>query len=227
MKSLEDSIRYQYKDKNYYFEILYKFIKTTCFSAKIKDDKIFIIAPENINLQKVSDFLYNSINKILPKYLDQQEKVILLKPNQFYLFGKLKTYKLISNRVLVEECIIGKSNNLLQTKKIIDKFLADQLLEYIISLHKKWEYIFTQKPVKISIVRAKSYWGINSVLKNHIRYSLNLSHQNLYFIEYVVIHELAHCVHSNHSKEFWKLVKKHCPDYTKIRKEIILLKHAI
>ena len=33
------------------------------------------------------------------------------------------------------------------------------------------------------------------------------------FIEYVVLHELAHLVHANHSKDFYALISKHMPDY--------------
>jgi len=39
-------------------------------------------------------------------------------------------------------------------------------------------------------------------------------------MEYIVVHELAHIVHQNHSKEFWKLVLKHLNDY-KVKEEKI------
>lgn len=39
-------------------------------------------------------------------------------------------------------------------------------------------------------------------------------------IEYVVIHELAHLIHLNHSKDFWNLVAEYCPEW-KVRKEQI------
>ncbi|WP_343685079.1 M48 family metallopeptidase, partial [Asticcacaulis sp.] len=32
-------------------------------------------------------------------------------------------------------------------------------------------------------------------------------------LEYVVLHELSHSAHRNHTPEFWALIAKHMPDY--------------
>ena len=34
-------------------------------------------------------------------------------------------------------------------------------------------------------------------------------------IDYVIIHELSHLVHFDHSKEFWETVREYMPDYKK------------
>jgi predicted metal-dependent hydrolase len=39
-------------------------------------------------------------------------------------------------------------------------------------------------------------------------------------VDYVIIHELAHTVHHNHSKRFWGLVEKILPDYRDRRKHL-------
>lgn len=41
-------------------------------------------------------------------------------------------------------------------------------------------------------------------------------------IDYIVVHELSHIKHKNHSKEFWEQVAKEFPDFKKIRSFITL-----
>lgn len=72
---------------------------------------------------------------------------------------------------------------------------------------------------RITIRNQKTRWGSCSAKGN-----LNFNYQLYYLPEecadYVVVHELAHRVHMNHSKEFWKLVEYYCPEYQKIRQRM-------
>ncbi|MFC1755907.1 M48 family metallopeptidase [Patescibacteria group bacterium] len=64
---------------------------------------------------------------------------------------------------------------------------------------------------------AKKRWGSCSNKRTvSINWRLILAPPEI--IDYVIIHELIHLKHMNHSKRFWKEVQKHIPDYKEKRK---------
>ncbi len=65
---------------------------------------------------------------------------------------------------------------------------------------------------KMSVRSQKTRWGSCSRRGN-----ISLNDQLLFLpantVEYLMIHELCHTRHLNHSKAFWALVESHCPDF--------------
>jgi len=70
---------------------------------------------------------------------------------------------------------------------------------------------------KIRITSARTRWGSCSA-KGVLSFSWRLIMTPVEVVDYVVIHELVHTIHHNHSKSFWKTVEKLLPDYRKHRK---------
>lgn len=72
---------------------------------------------------------------------------------------------------------------------------------------------------RITIRNQKTRWGSCSSKGN-----LNFNYQLYYLpdelLDYVVVHELAHRRHMNHSKEFWSEVEKYFPNYKECRKRL-------
>lgn len=65
----------------------------------------------------------------------------------------------------------------------------------------------------ISFKHMRTRWGSCNKAKGYINLNLDLITKKKEFIEYVVLHELAHLVYANHSKDFYALISKHMPDY--------------
>lgn len=80
---------------------------------------------------------------------------------------------------------------------------------------KKVEYysgIMGVKPIVVKINSAKKRYGSCSG-KNSLNFSLYLMDKEEDFIDYVVVHELAHIKHHNHSKDFYRFIEGFMPDY--------------
>lgn len=64
----------------------------------------------------------------------------------------------------------------------------------------------------ITLRKQKTRWGSCSSQKN-LNFNWSLVHFDTTIIDYVIIHELSHLVHMNHSPNFWELVKKYDPEF--------------
>ncbi len=69
----------------------------------------------------------------------------------------------------------------------------------------------------VGVTSARTRWGACSADKS-IRYTFRLLYCPKEMIEYVVVHELAHTKHLDHSPRFWAEVAKHLPDWKERRK---------
>jgi predicted metal-dependent hydrolase len=94
----------------------------------------------------------------------------------------------------------------------MDGFYKQRAKAYLPPLVEKLSEQTGLLPAKVGVRKAKTRWGSCSA-KNSISLSSYLMKLPPELIEYVIIHELAHIKHKNHSGAFWAEVQKHLPDY--------------
>jgi predicted metal-dependent hydrolase len=70
---------------------------------------------------------------------------------------------------------------------------------------------------KIGITSARTRWGSCSATGS-LNFSWRLIKAPLEVLDYVVVHELVHTVHHNHSAKFWNRVRTIMPDYREKQK---------
>lgn len=114
----------------------------------------------------------------------------------------------------------------------------EQLKEAMIQLYKKlaanhirertafFAHTMRLEPSSIKINSAKSRWGSCSNQKS-LNFSWRLILANEQTVDYVIVHELAHTVHMNHSSNFWALVESVLPDYKKQKEELKALQRLM
>jgi len=94
----------------------------------------------------------------------------------------------------------------------IEKFYKEKAAQKIIPITNKWSKQMNLFPEHISFRYSKNRWASCSST-NRISFNYHLIKLSSSLIEYVVVHELSHIKHQDHSKGFWKLVHHHLPDY--------------
>jgi hypothetical protein len=72
---------------------------------------------------------------------------------------------------------------------------------------------------RVTVRNQATKWGSCSSKKNiNLNYKLIKLPERL--IDYIIIHELCHLIHLNHSKKYWREVAKILPDYQKLEREL-------
>ncbi|MFT7859599.1 MAG: M48 family metallopeptidase [Sulfurimonas sp.] len=125
----------------------------------------------------------------------------------------------------IDEILIAKdrwiSKKLLQIKQ--QKRLSDQVLHSLSYLESRVVHYSSMMELKYSQLKFRKMrrrWGSCSsegviTLNKEL---LKLEKKEL--LDYVVVHELAHLQHMNHSKAFHALVERYLPNSAKLRQEL-------
>lgn len=125
--------------------------------------------------------------------------------NKIWIDTAVENKKAYLNRVNISE---DEVNQLVTAAK---SYIPDRVEHYSFLMH--------LKPSGIKITKAKKRFGsCNS--KNSLCFSCYLMQFPPDAVDYVIVHELAHIVHHNHSREFYKLIEQYMPDY-KAREKLL------
>ena len=103
-------------------------------------------------------------------------------------------------------------------KYLLRKKLIKEYQEEVINQVKYLNQLYFNSEIKkISLKKLKARWGGCSTGKE-----ISLAFRLLFLPEkvreYIMVHEIAHLVHMNHSKRFWKKVEFVCPEYKVYKK---------
>lgn len=165
-------------------------------------------------IKNLLDDNYDALVKMLNKRLKEQERC-----EKFFYLGKkydIIIVPTIDNIEFDEKRIYVKSNDILEKwyKKEIKRIIEER---FVFNLNKFKEINFIPK---LKIRNMKTRWGVCNKRDNSVTINSRLIEYGIDKLDYVIIHELSHFIHFDHSNRFWNLVSYYCKDYKKKRKEL-------
>lgn len=211
------------------YELTRKAVKNINMRIKLSE-KITVSAPPYVPVKQIDDFVLSrekTIIKALEQYENMREKAP--KPLE-YVSGEVIDY--LGEKLCLVVCEDQKEGVERQGKrlflkvkdvtafsrkeKLIKKWLADRTLEVFkkicLETYPLFEPYGIQYP-QIKIRTMKSRWGSCQPGKGVITLNAKMIAAPMEAIEYVVLHEFAHFVHPNHSRNFYDLVESYLPDW--------------
>ena len=88
-------------------------------------------------------------------------------------------------------------------------FALELYLRYI----EKFSPRIDRKIARVRVRKMQTRWGSCNHAKGYLNFSLSLIERDPRFVEYVVLHELAHLIHANHGADFYALIAQIMPDF--------------
>ena len=207
----------KYKLNNIEYDVIITKKNNKNTYVRVKEDlKIYVTTSyfvTNKSIEKIlndnKEYLIKMLNKRQTKNENKQEFYFL---GDVYdiIFMPTKKVEIIDKRIYTND------------SKMLDKYI---LSEALVIFKKELDIIYNDFEEKIpypvlKIRRMKTRWGVCNRKTNTVTLNLELIKYDTSKLKYVIVHELSHFVHFNHSKSFWTLVSKYTPNYKKIRKEL-------
>lgn len=206
-------MNFEYNNKKYEVVIEKKNNKNTYIRVK-EDLKIYVTTSYFASKLYIYNLLEQN-KEYLKKVLTKQE--IKNENTSFKYLGK-KYDVIICN--IVNKVELDENKIYTPSEKELDKYIKKNTLELFKErLDYNYNLFLENIPYpKLKIRTMKTRWGVCNKRDNSVTLNSKLIEYNIEALDYVIIHELSHFVHFNHSKEFWMLVSKYNPNYKQIKK---------
>lgn len=202
--------------KNYDIVIIRKDIKNMYIRVK-EDLKIHISVNKRTSEKEIKKLIENNYDNIVlmvekqVRKNERNEKTrILGEEVDVVIFNGQTEPELFGSKFYIKD------------KTKLDKYLKDYAF---IIFKERLDAIYPTFKERIpypilKIRKMISRWGVCNRKDNSVTLNLELIKMDIKYLDYVIVHELSHFIHFDHSKSFWDTVSKYCKDYKTIRKEM-------
>lgn len=191
-----------------------------------KDGSLVVHAPMRLNMNDIIKYISEKEKWIVSKQQEIERKLNINKDvldyNKILFFGKKYDINKVNGLKKVEltdEAMLVPNTD---SETILYKIKKWYILEANKILKQRLEYFADIMQIDysgVSICNSKTRWGSCDNYKN-IKLNFRLLMLPHKAIDFVLIHELAHILEFNHSKDFYKIISTILPSY-KVQQKVL------
>lgn len=206
-------------------------------NLRIKPDgSVLVSANSRVPVAYVDDLIREKQDYILSVLAQYEEKRVRQDVSLQYVSGE--HFRLLGEELLLDvqeakqETVYADGTSLVVRVRDMEDFRHKELLvdkwlkayqtkvfgDYVDRIYRMLRDDGVKVPYpEVKIRRMTSCWGSCRPERGAITLNSRLMERPESCIEYVVLHEFAHFIHPNHSRQFWELVGRYMPDW-KVRR---------
>ncbi|WP_294885375.1 MULTISPECIES: SprT family zinc-dependent metalloprotease [unclassified Sulfurimonas] len=153
------------------------------------------------------------------KIVEQNRSMTVNIQDEVILFGEIYSIDTNEANALREYLKNVDVSNIINISKCYDKFYKESAQSYIVPRVEHYAKIMNLNYSDIKFRKMRSRWGSCSS-RGIITFNTELVKIGKNLIDFIVVHELAHITHMNHSKKFHLLVERYIPDAKVLNQEL-------
>ena len=204
-------------DNEEYDIIIEKKIGNKNTYIRVKEDLKIYVTTNKLTPTRYIENLINDNYKSIVKMIEK-EKIKLNNNTDFHYLGK--KFEIVYVDYL--DISLGESKVFLNKNIDIDKWYKKEakkiFKEHLDIIYNNFSRNIPYPDLRIR--KMTSRWGVCNTKTKTVTLNLELIKRDIKYLDYVIVHELSHLIHPNHSSDFWLLVEENCKDYKKIRKQM-------
>lgn len=189
-------------------------------SAKYIDR--FVLSHEKTLIKVLDKYEKNRAKSLPPLQYVSGEKVLFL-GEELHLLVEAAPVEGVDKMGQFLILRVKDTTDFKRKERVLRKWFSKMQVEVFLGICKEIYPMFKPMGVKYPLVKIrnmKSRWGSCQPQRGIITLNGKMIAAPREAIEYVVLHEFAHFIHPNHSKEFYQLVEQLMPDW-KARKNLL------
>lgn len=221
----------QYGTKTIEYSIDYR--ERTTMEISVEPPNIVnVVAPNGTSEEKVNQYVKKKANWIVQKlylFKDMEFRKIhrqMVNGESFLYLGRNYSLQIIDDETLTKPVVsLYQGKFYIKTptrdeqtiRNAMKDWYKKKALERTTDRVNYYQQYFKEKPTSIKVKEQQKRWG-SCTQNNELLFNWRCIMAPSHILDYIIVHEMCHLYHMNHSQEFWDLLSTVMSDYEQ-RKE--------